>query len=856
MRRANSSAVVITAALLFIVVSALRAVSNQPVDALPALYTIPIGLIAARFGVRAGTAAALVAFGLNLTWTLPHGSSYGIPALGARLGAFLVAGIGIGLVSRHGDRLADQRPQIRGHGQRAARRSDLMQALTRELSRAATIQDVAASCIRRGVPLLRGARGEVLLLDPAGRELRAVSGPGRDPPAGVPLTMSWPPADAVRTASPVYLRTAEEVARLYRDSVRTPGFWKVPGRGSAADAGSGSRFQAGVAVPLIGTTGVIGALWVVFTRPRRLARTDRRLFVTVAARVSEAIERARLLEIAGMARERAEASEQRAQLLAEVGAVLTSSLQSAERMQRLVDLLVPGFADMATILGVPEAVTAHHPELLAAAHADPGQLPRLIEVSGKLRLDQHDGNVLARTIRSGMPDLVPDVPGPATGDPAQNGAGVSALAELQPCSSIAVPLIARGTVLAGLLLAQSSSRRHFSDADLSLAMLIAGRAGLALDNAHLFEQQRMTVTTLQHSLLPGALPRIPGVTATARYRPGTEVLEVGGDWFDVLALPDDRVGIVLGDVVGRGVHAAATMGQLRSAVAAIAPYCEGPSQMLHRLDTFAGTVSGASLATVAYAEYTPVDGRLRYACAGHPPPVLINEYGGTELLLGGRGVPLGTGAGLPWIEAEVIIEQRTTLVCYSDGLIEQRGSDVDTRIEQLADTCRELSGRPLTQLADGLLSAMVGDGPLGDDVAVLCLVLHRVPAPVFEVELDSSPEQLIVLRDQLRAWATAGGLDRRRTADLVLAVHEASANAVEHAYLDVGRGLVSVRVELERGGSVLARVSDAGCWREQDGDDGHRGRGLPMIRAAMTDVDIDSTTEGTTVTMRLASAGR
>jgi serine phosphatase RsbU (regulator of sigma subunit)/anti-sigma regulatory factor (Ser/Thr protein kinase) len=429
------------------------------------------------------------------------------------------------------------------------------------------------------------------------------------------------------------------------------------------------------------------------------------------------------------------------------------------------------------------------------------------------------------------------------------------MSTLRPRSFITVPLTARGCVLGGVLLLQSEPGRRFDESDLALAELIAGRAALALDNAMLFEQQHEVATTLQHALLPGRLPQTQEVTATARYRPGTATLDVGGDWYDVITLPGRRVGIVLGDVVGRGVAAAATMGQLRSAVAAIAPYAAGPAEVLQRLDRFAATVPGAELATVAYADFHPGTGCLRYACAGHPPPLLLTDQGGARFLAGGRGVPLVTGSGLPWQQEEIVLDREATLVCYTDGLLERRGTDIDTRMRDLVAVAAQLSGRPLTQLGDGLLERMVGPSAPGDDVAVLCLDLRRGSTRRFHRILPAERDRLAPLRAALRAWAAEAGVDRLGIGDLLLATGEACANVVEHAYLDGRTGAeVEVGAEIDADGSLVARVSDTGRWRDQPHGIDHRGHGLALIRAVMADVEVDAHECGTTVTMRTPAA--
>ncbi len=286
---------------------------------------------------------------------------------------------------------------------------------------------------------------------------------------------------------------------------------------------------------------------------------------------------------------------------------------------------------------------------------------------------------------------------------------------------VRVALTARAGRLGVLSLRLPPGRRPGPE-ELRLLQTLGRQAGQALDRARFGDRQRSVATTLQHSLLPKRLPDDPRVELSSCYRPAILGLEVGGDWFDAFLLDGDRVAVVVGDVVGRGLHAAVAMGQLRSAVRALATADAGPAVLLERLDLFVAGVPAADMATVAYAELDLRDGTLRYACAGHLPPVVVGPDGRSDQLWGGRSTPLGTYGGLaPRSEAATTLEPGARLVLYTDGLVERRDRPLDEGIDALAALLGSLAGQPHATLADELTETVLGTGPTGDDVCVLTL---------------------------------------------------------------------------------------------------------------------------------------
>jgi len=243
-----------------------------------------------------------------------------------------------------------------------------------------------------------------------------------------------------------------------------------------------------------------------------------------------------------------------------------------------------------------------------------------------------------------------------------------------------------------------------------------------------YDEQRTVATTLQRAMMAKALPDDPRLRISACYRPAIDGLDVGGDWYDAFTLDDDRIALVVGDVVGRGLHAAAAMGQLRSAVRALAMADSGPAELLERLDRFVEGVDAANTATMVYAEVNLREGSVVFACAGHPPPVLVDGSGHAALLWDGRSAPLGAQLGIgPRPEATITLAQGSRLVLYTDGLVERRDEPLDVSIDHLARELEAWAERPLAGLADGVADALLGTGPSGDDVCVLAAAFGEPP---------------------------------------------------------------------------------------------------------------------------------
>jgi serine/threonine-protein kinase RsbW len=414
-----------------------------------------------------------------------------------------------------------------------------------------------------------------------------------------------------------------------------------------------------------------------------------------------------------------------------------------------------------------------------------------------------------------------------------------------------LPLTARGRVLGTLALRMAPGRRTAAAEAVFLGDL-ADRAGLSLENARLYEQERAIARTLQRSLLAGDLPRADARFAVeTHYQAAAQDLEVGGDWFDAFLITPDRLAIVVGDVVGRGIDAATTMGQLRSAIRALATNETGPARLLERLDQFVDRVESARMATVAYAEIALSTGDMTYACAGHLPPLLHEPADVPRYLLDGRSAPLGSRAGrTDRHEDHVRLSPGSRLLLYTDGLIERPNRPIDAGFEVLAREYARRRDAPLQGLAASLADTLVGPDH-ADDVCLLCLTVGTEQR--MERSIGADPLQIALLRKDLRNWLSAHEVDQETAQAVLLACSEAVANAIEHGYRDDPFGVVEFAATVSAD-AVEIRIADRGTWRPAGAGDAVRGRGLQLIRQVMDHVGIERG-GGTIVTMRRTRKG-
>jgi PAS domain S-box-containing protein len=359
------------------------------------------------------------------------------------------------------------------------------------------------------------------------------------------------------------------------------------------------------------------------------------------------------------------------------------------------------------------------------------------------------------------------------------------------------------------------------------------------------EREHRIAETLQRSLLPDRLPEIPGVLLAARYVPATSDMEIGGDWYDVVQLADGRVGLAIGDVAGHGLRAASTMGQMRMALRVCALEERSPTRVVTRLRHLAHGLLDADFATLVYLVFDPDSGTVRFANAGHPPPLIVRGPEGASYLEGGLGPPLGA-VGFPDRHLDVTYQLAagSTLFLFTDGLVERRGATIRDGLDRLK-TLVTASDEDLEAMCDQLLIAMVGDD-VSDDVALLALRPIRLASEPLLLRLPAEPYVLASFRQTLRRWLREIGASPQIGNDIVIACGEACANVIQHAYGAKEGPLEVDLVLLDR--TVEVTVRDRGSWRPSGGRD--VGHGERLIRGLMDSVDVSSGSGGTVVRMR------
>jgi len=479
--------------------------------------------------------------------------------------------------------------------------------------------------------------------------------------------------------------------------------------------------------------------------------------------------------------EHAEPGTVRATLLSRAGRLLGTSLDTGRTLAAIAELVVPSFADQVVV------------DLLD----DTGALNRAVNV----RLDRERARRVSvpgpEDKRVAYPPEHPCAVALRTGTPMlaefrQAGGG-----ESQPPSRashslmtdaamvIAVPLLGPRGIKGVLAVGADGYNRRFSSADVELVEEVAARAGFALENASLYESMRSLALALQHSLLPSHLPTIDGVEVQVGYSAGDES-DVGGDLYDVVELSAGRVGIVIGDVQGRGAHAAAVMGQLRAALRAYAVLDEEPAQVLEHLDNLVQGLNEALLVTCVYAIFDPFTRECVLANAGHPPPLLAGAHGCHPMEVP-PDVPLGVG-GVSFNDHTFTVAPGDTIFLYTDGVVEQRDRSVDEGVRDLCEALEEVldgnapGGTDATPaaLCRAALRSSASAGPTDDDRAVLAMRTGVGPLPLWRLSLPATPSSPSAARAAIRPVLEQWGLQAQaETVELLLS--ELVTNAVRHA---------------------------------------------------------------------------
>jgi serine phosphatase RsbU (regulator of sigma subunit)/anti-sigma regulatory factor (Ser/Thr protein kinase) len=408
-------------------------------------------------------------------------------------------------------------------------------------------------------------------------------------------------------------------------------------------------------------------------------------------------------------------------------------------------------------------------------------------------------------------------------------------------SLLGVPLLVEGRVL-GVLHIGSLVHRRFTGEEAALLQLAADRAAIAIEHATLYEQRQLA-EQLQRRLLPTDLSVASGLQLASRYLPASHE-SLGGDWYDAFPIENGQVVVAIGDVVGHGIPAAAVMAQLRTALRAYAVEGHRPQQVLELVNRLMTGIGPRAMTTLAYAAIDSERGELELVVAGHPPPLLISPTGETSYLESATGIPLGVSELARYEAVTFAFEPGTTLLLYTDGLVETRTESIDAGLERL----RVLAGTEddVEALCAKLVSRLV-PSDRHDDVALLAARVEPVPERLTG-HWPAERSVLAGMRQLLRRWLEARGATADEIYDIVVACQEACANAVEHAYRP---GQHSFEFDAAYDGErVRVTIRDRGRWRPARGT--HRGRGVTMMRGLMDSVDIEHTDTGTTVVLERA----
>ncbi|MFB7585497.1 SpoIIE family protein phosphatase [Streptomyces sp. NPDC056169] len=518
---------------------------------------------------------------------------------------------------------------------------------------------------------------------------------------------------------------------------------------------------------------------------------------------------------------RAAVARGRLQLLYEAGVRIGTTLEVVRTAEELAEVAVPRFADFTTVELLEPVLRGEEPpndealttEMRRTALSGLRPDQPLQPVGDTVRFDV-PSTPMATALAAGHAVAQAELAS-AEGWRAQDPEGAAQALAYGMHSLLTVPLLARGVVLGMANFWRADTPEPFGEEDLSFAEELAARAAVAIDNARRFTREHAMAVTLQRSLLPRVLPEQSAVDVAYRYLPAKE--GVGGDWFDVIPLPGARVALVVGDVVGHGLHAAATMGRLRTAVHNFSTLDVPPDELLGHLDELTARIDlrelegpdveerrrdeGITGATCLYAIYDPASGRCAVASAGHPGPALVAPDGRVEFPELSPGLPLGLGLGdAPFETTELWLPEGSKLVLFTDGLLEDRGRDLDTGLALLRSTLARQDRTPEQTCAD-VLATLLSPSPR-DDIALLVArtrVLDRERIAEWEVARD--PSAVSPVRNAAAAKLAEWGLDGLAfTAELILS--ELITNAVRY-------GADPVRVRLLHDRTLICEVSDA-----------------------------------------------
>ncbi|WP_225994829.1 ATP-binding SpoIIE family protein phosphatase [Streptomyces arboris] len=523
----------------------------------------------------------------------------------------------------------------------------------------------------------------------------------------------------------------------------------------------------------------------------------------------------------------------RLEWLSAAGDHIGTTLDLDRTAQELADYIVPRLADAAAVDLLESILTGGEGERIGSAQAPLTRAMAVAQIDRLQHLEPdpvgelatvHPSKMAYQCLTTRRPIVVRRIAPDQYEHIAPTSHAALTMRRAGVHSYLVVPLVSRGVLLGLVDYVRSGDRPPFTHADVALACELAAKAAVFVDNARLYGRERAAVVTLQRALLPRAAPSTPGLQVVSGYRPAVDPGGVGGDWFDVVALPSGRSALVVGDVMGHGLAAAATMGRLRSVARTLLGLDIAPERVLARLDLAARDLEEDQVATCLCAVYDHAERTYRLASAGHLPPLTIDAAGRAAFLDVPTGAPLGAGV-IPYDQVTVRMPEGSRIMMYTDGLIKNRNEDIDVLLERL----RTAVEGPRTSLSDSSEAAWTGTDSCGDgrfDDAVM-LMAETISQPDAEVvawplPADGSAAGAArrLVRAQLERWSLSELVDVTE-----LVVSELVGNALRYGGGPSGLRLLRhdrLCVEVSDIGPDLPQIQHAPLSAEG-------GRGLQLI---------------------------
>jgi PAS domain S-box-containing protein len=578
---------------------------------------------------------------------------------------------------------------------RARERAEGLQRITEALSRELSTATAAETLIGGAVPSLAADAATLGILDDTGELVQLVASEGYsdaiEPWSSFPVAANLPMSVAIRTGEAMWSSSPEEIKRLYPDL-----------------RGADFRFASLAVVPLTVEGRTFGAAAFSFADEREFSAEERAFMLATAQQAANTLDRAQQHEGERRAREHLA-------FISRASEVLGGSLDLDATLQRLAGLAVPHVADWCAVdLADDDGIRN-----VAVAHTEPDKIELANELRERYPPNPDEPTGVPNVIRTGHPELYSRIPEELLTEGARDAEHLELIRELGLVSAMIVPLRAHGRTLGAITFVSAESGRRYAEADLAFAQELASHAALAIDNSRRYVAEHRAALTLQRALLPQSLPEMPATELAVRYFPAGPGVEAGGDWYDAIDLGEGRLGLVIGDVSGRGIPAASIMGRLRMAIRAYAIEGHGPAEVAERTDRVMQGLDERDMATLFMLRVDTRTGRGEYIRVGHLPALVRRADGSVSALYGKGAPPMGTVPDLR-VEAEPVeLEPGATVLLYTDGLIERRDAPIDEDIEALRRTF-ESAPSELEACLDHVVAA-VAPRPGADDVAVLAM---------------------------------------------------------------------------------------------------------------------------------------